>query len=161
MDRELPGECTALPSETPTSSEIPTSGPAGPDRRTVLRGAATLGVLGATGVLAGCGGGSESAAESAGPGTVLGPVSKVPSGGGKVYRDAKIVVTQPSMGEYKAFSAICTHEKCVVAGVSDTIDCSCHGSKYSVQDGSVVSPPAVKPLAEVAVTVTDGNITLA
>jgi Rieske Fe-S protein len=76
-------------------------------------------------------------------------IADVPVGGGVVLPDADFVVTQPTKGTYKAFSAICTHRQCKVADVADgTINCNCHGSKYSIKDGSVVNPPAPKPLAE-------------
>jgi Rieske Fe-S protein len=80
-------------------------------------------------------------------------------GGGKVFTDAKIVVTQPAAGQFKAFTAVCTHAGCIVAKVQDkTIDCPCHGSKYNFTDGSVVNGPAPAPLAPVNVTVAGGNI---
>ena len=73
--------------------------------------------------------------------------SKVPVGGGVILEDADYVVTQPSKGKYKAFSKICTHQGCPVASVSDgVIHCDCHGSEYSIEDGSVTNPPAPRPL---------------
>jgi Rieske Fe-S protein len=73
-----------------------------------------------------------------------------------------IVLTQPTEGTFKAFSAICTHNGCVVATVADgTINCPCHGSKYSVDDGSVVGGPAPSPLPEIAITVENGEISKA
>src|SRR5690348_1123610 len=42
-------------------------------------------------------------------GTVLGAASEIPVGGGAIYKAAKVVVTQPASGQYKAFSAVCTH----------------------------------------------------
>ena len=79
---------------------------------------------------------------------MLGPVSDVPVGGGKVFQDAKIVVTQPTAGQYKGFTAVCTHAGCIVRTVeNNTIDCPCHGSKYNATDGSVVGGPAPAPLA--------------
>ncbi|QNE17108.1 Rieske (2Fe-2S) protein [Kribbella qitaiheensis] len=151
------------------------------DRRAVLRGAAVAGLAGVgVPLLAACGddgdaGGAASTPTSApssaptsapsssappsGGGPVLGPVSDVPVGGGKVFNDAKIVVTQPTAGQFKAFTAVCTHAGCLVAKVeNNTIDCPCHGSKYSVTDGSVVGGPAPAPLAAVNVTVDGGNI---
>jgi Rieske Fe-S protein len=155
------------------------------DRRTVLRGAAVAGLAGVgLPLLAACGGDgdssgaasdptsapssapsaptsapSSSAPTTGGGGPVLGAVSDVPVGGGKVFTDAKIVVTQPSAGQFKAFTAVCTHAGCVVAKVeNNTIDCPCHGSKFSVTDGSVVGGPAPSPLAAVNVTVKGGNI---
>src|SRR3954467_14832763 len=43
-------------------------------------------------------------------GRKLAATSDIPVGGGKVFTDQKVVVTQPKKDEFKAFSAICTHE---------------------------------------------------
>lgn len=73
-----------------------------------------------------------------------------------------MVVTQPSAGEFKAFSAICTHQGCTVNKVADgTIDCPCHGSKYRIADGSVAAGPAPRPLPAEQITVSGETITLA
>jgi Rieske Fe-S protein len=94
-------------------------------------------------------------------GTLLGMASAVPVGGGMVYTDAKVVVTQPSKGEYKAFSAVCTHVGCLCNQVAGgTINCPCHGSKFKITDGSVVAGPAPAPLAGKTVTVTGGKVYL-
>ena len=86
----------------------------------------------------------------------------VPVGGGVVVKDAKVVVTQPTKGQFKAFSAVCTHQGCLVTSVADgTIVCNCHGSKFSAEDGSVVSPPAEAPLEEQSIKVEGGQITTA
>lgn len=78
----------------------------------------------------------------------------VPVGGGLVVKDQKVVVTQPEKGEFKGFTAVCTHAGCVVKEVAGgTINCPCHGSKFSITDGSVVAGPAKKPLGEVTVAV--------
>ncbi|MFI6603109.1 Rieske (2Fe-2S) protein [Nonomuraea sp. NPDC050536] len=88
--------------------------------------------------------------------------SEIPEGGGKVFTDQKIVVTQPKAGEFKAFTAICTHQGCTVASVSNgTINCPCHGSKYNIADGSVAKGPASQPLAEKQINVKGGEISLA
>lgn len=161
---------------------------AGPARRTVLRGAATLGVLGASGALAACGGGDEgdevtsegntgdttSGDTTSGGSTSGGSTSGGSSGGGfaktteievgsgKIYPKEKVVVTQPTMGTYKAFSAECTHQGCVVSQItSKGINCGCHGSQFSLSDGSVQRPPAEKPLAEKKITVSGTDISLA
>jgi Rieske Fe-S protein len=94
-------------------------------------------------------------------GTLLGMASDVPVGGGMVYTAAKVVVTQPSKGEYKAFSAVCTHVGCLCNQVADgTINCPCHGSKFKITDGSVVAGPAPAPLPAKTVTVTGGKVYL-
>lgn len=86
----------------------------------------------------------------------------VPVGGGLILADQNLVITQPSAGSFKGFSATCTHQGCTVATVADgTINCPCHGSKYSVVDGSVQGGPAPRPLESRAVTVTGTAITLA
>jgi Rieske Fe-S protein len=163
----------------------PESGPAAPSRRIVLAGA---GVVGAAAVLAACasGGGSSSGAgsgatdsSSGGSGgsggtggstdgssaapqaQALGPVSDVPVGGGKVYVAQKVVVTQPSAGQFKCFTAVCTHAGCTVSTVSNgTINCPCHGSQYHITDGSVAQGPAPAPLAPEKITVSGGQISL-
>lgn len=71
-----------------------------------------------------------------------------------ILKERKVVVTQPTEGDFKAFSAICTHQGCLVGSVEDnTISCACHGSEFSAEDGSVVTGPATSPLDVVAVAV--------
>jgi Rieske Fe-S protein len=82
-------------------------------------------------------------------------------GGGQVYPDHKDVVTQPTAGDFKGFTAICTHQGCTVASVSGgRITCPCHGSQYSITDGSVLQGPARGALAPVTVSVAGTNIEL-
>jgi Rieske Fe-S protein len=106
------------------------------------------------------GGGGDAAGGAAG--TALAKVSDIPVGGGKVFKDQKIVVTQPQQGTIKAFSATCTHQGCTVGSVSGgTINCPCHGSKYKIEDASVAAGPAPEPLAAKKITVEGGEIKLA
>jgi Rieske Fe-S protein len=87
----------------------------------------------------------------------LATTAEVPEGGGKIIDGKNIVITQPQAGSFKAFTAVCTHQGCIVNSVADgTIDCPCHGSKFSIKDGSVVNGPASSPLAPVAIKV-DGT----
>jgi Rieske Fe-S protein len=80
-------------------------------------------------------------------GTVLGAASDIPVGGGAIYTAAKVVVTQPASGQYKAFSAVCTHVGCIVNKVANgTIDCPCHGSEFKITNGAVMTGPAPSPL---------------
>ncbi len=93
---------------------------------------------------------------------VLGKVADIPEGGGKVFKEQKIVVTRPSADEYKAFSAVCTHQGCAVKEVADgTINCPCHNSKFDISDGSVKAGPAKSPLPGQKVSVKGGEIHLA
>jgi len=106
-------------------------------RRNMLAGIAAAGI--AVPVLAACGsddvtGTTSAASPSSGSGTGSGagdtiPTTDIPEGGGKIFASDKIVVTQPVAGEFKAFTAVCTHQGCIVANVKDgTINCTCHAS---------------------------------
>ncbi|TCC08764.1 Rieske (2Fe-2S) protein [Kribbella soli] len=100
-----------------------------------------------------------SSSAPAGGGSVLGPVSDVPVGGGKVFTDAKVVVTQPTAGQYKGFSAVCTHQGNPIGSVENgQIVCPFHQSHFSITDGSPVSGPAQTALPAVNVKVEGGNI---
>ena len=85
--------------------------------------------------------------------------SDVPVGGGKILADKKIVITQPRVGSFEAFTAICTHQGCTVSSVSSgTINCPCHGSKFSIANGSVMNGPAASPLTPVSIKVRGTSI---
>ncbi|MFI2609967.1 Rieske (2Fe-2S) protein [Kitasatospora sp. NPDC018619] len=138
-------------------SEAPETSPTA-SRRTLLCGAAAVLAAGGTVAVAGCG---SSAGDKGAPKAPvgLGPASAVPEGGGKVYREQKIVVTQPAAGQYKAFNARCTHAGCLVDQVKNAqIQCPCHGSRFSAADGSVQDGPASAPLPAYTVTVEGGNL---
>ena len=97
-----------------------------------------------------------------GGGSALARTSEIPVGGGTVFPDQGVVITQPDAGEFRAFSATCTHQGCAVDTVSDgTISCPCHGSRFAVADGSVVDGPAESPLPERQIEVTGEEILLA
>ncbi len=147
----------------------------GPSRRTVLLTTGT--VVAAAAVTAACGSSSTTDTTStagAGAGTSSAPAGSssapagttvaaadVPVGGGVILKDVRIVVTQPTEGTYKGFTAVCTHQGCLVSEVKDgSIDCACHGSKFSAADGSVQQGPAAGPLAPVTVSESGGTITI-
>ena len=154
-----------MPHHTPQGSEV--------TRRAVVAG---TGILAVSATLAAC----SSYGQSAGPasdapadqpaagtdqsalaGETLAKTGDVPVGGGAVFADQGVVVTQPTPGSFKAFSATCTHTGCTVNRVaSGTINCPCHGSKYAIADGAVVNGPAKKPLPERQITVSGDTIQL-
>lgn len=91
----------------------------------------------------------------------LARTTDIPAGGGTIFKERKVVVTQPREGEFKAFSAVCTHQACIVATVENgTINCVCHGSRFRIADGSVARGPATRPLPAEQITVTGDSIRL-
>jgi Rieske Fe-S protein len=105
---------------------------------------------------AAAGGASSSSATNA-----LAATSKIPVGSGMIFPGPQVVVTQPTAGEFKAFSAVCTHMGCIVNQISNqTIDCPCHGSQYSITTGAVVAGPAPRPLPAKQIKVSGGSIFL-
>jgi nitrite reductase/ring-hydroxylating ferredoxin subunit len=151
-------------------------------RRGVLAGVGLVGLAGAVSACssggsssssAGTGAGAASTAPASAPSSApasastgggagaLAATSEIPVGSGKIFTAQKVVVTQPASGEFKAFSAVCTHMGCIVSQISDgTIDCPCHGSQYSIKDGAVVSGPAPSPLPAEAIKVSGTSIIL-
>lgn len=150
-------------------------------RRRALTSAATLGV--SVPLLAACGDDGDSSAtdDATSEPTASGPTSAtttetadgatsapagglvaaadVPVGGGVVIAKESLVVTQPTAGKFQGYSAICTHQSCLVTKVADgKIQCPCHGSSYNVSDGSVAGGPAPSPLSKVAVKVEGDQI---
>ena len=90
---------------------------------------------------------------------VLARTTDIPVGGGKILTAKKIVITQPKAGSFDAFTAVCTHQGCIVGSVAGgTINCPCHGSKFSIANGSVVNGPATSPLAPVRIKVQGTSI---
>ena len=73
------------------------------------------------------------------------------------------MITQPAAGTFKAFSKVCTHQGCDVNKIDGgVISCPCHGSKFSIEDGSVDHRPGdQRPLAETKVKVDGDNIVTA
>lgn len=161
------------------TSELPQSVPA-PARRTVV---AAVGAAGLAVALTACGsdgdssgsstsqadanasgGGSssDSGASSGSGGTALAKTSDIPEGGGTIFKDKGVVVTQPTAGTFKAFSSKCTHQGCAVGSVANgVIVCPCHNSQFSVEDGSVKKGPATQPLPAAQIKVSGDSITLA
>ena len=89
---------------------------------------------------------------------VIAKTADVPVGSGLIV--GKVVVTQPVAGQFKGFSATCTHKGCTVDKIADgTIDCPCHGSKFNL-DGTVAHGPAQKPLEVQAIAVEGDSIVL-
>ncbi|WP_030544645.1 ubiquinol-cytochrome c reductase iron-sulfur subunit [Streptomyces albus] len=136
-----------------------TSQPAA-SRRTLLRGVALAGAAGAG--LAACGEGGDAGGggeETPSAPVDLGAADEVPVGGARLYREQRVLVSRPAEDEYQAFSAVCTHQRCVLSAVEGTgADCACHGSRFDTQTGKVLRGPATKALPAVPVSVKDGRL---
>ncbi|MFB9309543.1 Rieske Fe-S protein [Agromyces hippuratus] len=155
-----------------------------PTRRTIL----TLGSAGAIGgalALAGCAADAPSpsgSASDAPPSLVEDPPTDAtaapdaPAVGGDIAAladvpvggsiDTKIdgapaLLAQPTAGQVVAFSAICTHQQCVVAAAGDEFHCPCHGSMFDAATGDVIQGPALEPLSPIAVAVSGDRIVAA
>jgi Rieske Fe-S protein len=148
-------------------------------RRRLLAGAGA--VVAAAAVTAACGSSSEPsgtgttgsstppAGESPSPsetgggaGESVAALADIPVGGGIVITARKVVLTQPAAGDVRAYTAVCPHQGCLVASVSDNvIVCPCHSSEFSAEDGSVLQGPATSGLSPVDVTVSGDQVTLA
>jgi len=152
-------------------------------RRTVL----TLGSVGAVGgafVLAGCttdasGGSTSTGASPSGPdgstadesatpdapaaGVDVAALADVPVGGSidANVEGAPALVAQPTAGQVVAFSAICTHQQCVVAAAGTEFHCPCHGSMFDAATGDVIQGPALKPLSSIPVAISGDRIVTA
>lgn len=134
-DDRTTGESAELPASDPTTDGTTSSAAPSPDARQsseATGGAAARGLVAA---------------------------ADVPVGGGVVLEAEELVVTQPVAGEFKAFSAICTHNRCLVGSVTDgVITCPCHNSTFSAADGSVTGGPAPTALPAVAVKVANDQV---
>ena len=95
-------------------------------------------------------------------GTEITSTKEIPVEGGTIFPDLEVVITQPTKGEFHCFTAVCTHMGCIVSSVQlGGIRCECHGSAYSIEDGTPVNPPATEALEEFPITVKGGRITIA
>ncbi|GAA2461011.1 ubiquinol-cytochrome c reductase iron-sulfur subunit [Agromyces soli] len=126
-----------------------TGGPSG--------GTGDSGSTGGSGAAGGGSSGGESGAALA-PGSELVKLADVPVGGSvsATVDGEALLVSQPTAGTVMAFSAICTHQQCVVAAAGAEFDCPCHGSKYDAATGDVLQGPALQPLTAIPVEV-DGD----
>lgn len=134
-----------------------------PTRRAFVRSVTALGGAAATtAFLAACTSGGGTPAEPSAPSEpVQLPTAEVPVGGGVVLVTHNIVVTQPTAGEYHAFSAICTHQGCPISSVEDRgAFCACHSSYFDITSGKPVAGPATTALPTIAVAVNGDTLTI-
>jgi len=126
---------------------------ASPDNPTV---ASPPGATSPTGATSGANPGGSGAG-----GGSLAKLSSIPVGGAVSATGpdgAKIIISRPAAGTVAAFSAICTHQGCVVVPAGKELDCPCHGSVYNAATGAVINGPAPRPLPAVNVKVSGDDV---
>lgn len=122
---------------------------AGPTPRPAPGSAGSPGPAGSTGP----------AGAATGTPAALAPLADIPENGGTVFDDRQIVVTRGAGNTVHGFSAVCTHQGCLVSAVGNgEITCPCHGSAFDATTGAVRRGPAQKPLPPVAVSVVNGSV---
>jgi nitrite reductase/ring-hydroxylating ferredoxin subunit len=96
------------------------------------------------------------------PSQDLGPATSVPVGGGRLVQlnGKPVMLTQPKKGTFKAYSAVCTHQGCVVDKrvTKNRITCKCHDSVFDAATGRVLTGPAKRALPGVKIKITRGRI---
>ncbi len=98
---------------------------------------------------------------TAGPapaGTPVASVADVTAAGSMVVGTDKPILLCSANGTVVGHTAICTHQGCTVAAAGADANCPCHGSKYNAATGAVINGPALSPLAEVPVTIANGQV---
>lgn len=150
----------------PLVSQSTTVGPC-TQRRAVL--AAIPGVVVLPGILSACGmtGPPEPASTvqqtTSVPEPATVPASEVPVGTAKQVEvgEGRVIIAQPSEGEFVAYSATCTHQGGIVQVVEDLhLRCPLHGAEFDATDGANTRDPAPRPLDVVPISESDGQLTI-
>ena len=91
----------------------------------------------------------------------VGSLTDVPTNSARIVKFNKrpAVLIHTEQGQYKAFSAVCTHLGCTVQYGQDDqrLHCNCHGSVFDL-NGKNVAGPAPLPLQPLRVIVKDRDI---
>ena len=94
-------------------------------------------------------------------GQAIAKASAVAPGSAVEFKDSgqPAVLVHLDSGDFVAYSAVCTHQGCTVAYRGGQLACPCHGSIFDPANGAaVVSGPARRPLPEVPVEVSGGEV---
>lgn len=99
--------------------------------------------------------------ESSASSTVATKVADIKPNEGKIFKfgNKPAILIQSAQGEYRAFSAICTHLDCTVQYRSDEklIWCACHNGRYDLNGRNISGPPP-RPLEEFRVNLRGDEI---
>ncbi len=92
---------------------------------------------------------------------VAGKVKDFPTNAGKIFRfgNRPGLLVHTSAGDFRAFSAVCTHLGCTVQYRPDLeqIWCACHNGRFDLSGRNVAGPPP-RPLEPFDVTVRGDDI---
>lgn len=89
-------------------------------------------------------------------------VDDIPEGK-RIFIEVKdfLIVILNIEGKFYAIEDMCTHDYCSLGDgelEGYEIVCLCHGARFDVRDGKVLSMPAVKDVASFPLRITDGNL---
>ncbi|MDO4898528.1 MAG: Rieske (2Fe-2S) protein [Rothia sp. (in: high G+C Gram-positive bacteria)] len=132
---------------------------------------AAVGVVGAGAgavALTACGSSMDAdvTAQSVDPGapeqaTDMAAVADVPVGGviKATAGQTTVMISQPTEGVFHAFSSVCTHQGCQINAQKEKVmNCPCHSSVFSLEDGSPQGGPAETALPEFKVEIKGDRI---
>ena len=94
-------------------------------------------------------------------GQAIARTSEVAPGSAVEFSDSgqPAVLVHLQSGDFVAYSAVCTHQRCKVAYRNNQLACPCHGSVFNPTSGAeVVNGPAQLPLPEIPIEVRDGEV---
>ena len=94
-------------------------------------------------------------------GQAIARTSEVAPGSALKFKDSgqPAVLVHLQSGDFVAYSAVCTHQRCTVAYRNGQLACPCHGSVFDAENGAeVVNGPAQLPLPKIPVEVRGGEV---
>lgn len=90
-----------------------------------------------------------------------GAASQFPANSGQIIKFGRkpVILIKTESGDFRAFSAICTHLDCIVQYRKDLrqIWCACHNGHYDLRGINIAGPPP-RPLDEYKVNVINDEI---
>jgi Rieske Fe-S protein len=93
----------------------------------------------------------------------IGKIDDMEKDSGKIVKfgNKPVIVIRTQTGEYKAFSAICTHLDCIVQYKKEygQIYCACHNGRYDLNGKNVSGPPPA-PLAKYNISVKGDEVVI-